>query len=316
MLLIIDGNNIAYRAHFTPQGSLTTKAGEPSGVIKGFLESTRGYLQNFPEIERVVVCWDTGKAEWRKAIFPEYKGNRDYGDDDPEKKESFENLWKQIDILHEILPKFGVQSIRLQNWEADDLVYRVSTMFGEEFSHAMIVTSDKDMYQLVNDKVSIFRPGNGKKEGVVLSPLNFKEIAGVEQEAYIGYKSLLGDPSDNIMGVPGIGEKTAANLINKYGHIDNLLADRDNIMKAKAKRNKAIFEPANLKRIGLNHKLMNFQYVPENEEVSKLVIDALTCEVPNISTKEVKDVLIRWQFVSILTNLRPWITPFFGLESE
>lgn len=318
MLLIVDGNNIAYRAHFTPQGALTKKDGTPSGVIKGFLESIRVYLQKFPETERVIVCWDTGRAKWRTEVYPDYKENRDYGADDVEKKESFEALWNQIDVLHEILPKFGVQSIRLPHWEADDLVYRVATMFGDEFTHAMVATADKDMFQLVNDKVSIYKPGNKFKESVVLSPLNFKEEVGVEQHAYIGYKALIGDPSDNIFGVPGIGEKTAKNLINKYGHINNILGAQGADLKAlmKSKRNARIFEPENLKRLGINNKIMNFQYVPEDPEVTKLVANALTCEVPRMNTKEIKAILMEWQFVSILSSFQSWIFPYMGLETD
>ena len=73
MILLIDGNNVAYRAFHTPQGSLTTKQGEPTGVILGFLNSVKGYLEKFPEVTRVVVAWDGGKAKWRKEIYPDYK---------------------------------------------------------------------------------------------------------------------------------------------------------------------------------------------------------------------------------------------------
>lgn len=323
MILVIDGNNIAYRSFHTAQGELTTKAGEPSGVMLGTLNSLRGYLDKFPEATRMVVVFDGGKAKWRKEIYPEYKANRNYGADSPEEKAKFEGLFKQIDTLNEFLPSLGVYSIKLKGWEADDIISelcKTATKHGK--NHVMVVTTDKDMLQLVSRTVSVYRPG----KDVIVSPLNFYEQTGVTQEAYIGYRALVGDTSDNIIGVQGIGEKTAKNLMDAYGTIDNVLGSRDVKAKLlKSKRTAKIFEPDSLNRLGINNKIMNFNYVPYDPEVEDHVNTSLGVymgpveEAPlplSINTKEVKSFLMKWQFLSLLTNFMPFVTPFMGLGEE
>jgi 5'-3' exonuclease len=313
MLLIIDGNNIAYRAFHTPQGNLTTKQGEPTGVMYGFLNSLKSYLEKFPETTRCVVMWDGGKAEWRKKIYPEYKGNRSYGKDE-EEKAKFDGLFKQINILHEFLPKLGINSVKIYGQEADDLVAIACRILSANNEQAIIVTSDKDMLQLVDENISIYTPYKDK----VISLLNFYEETGVTKEAYIGYRALLGDPSDNIQGVPGIGEKTAKSLMDKYGHIDNILGAQGEAKKAlmKSARTRRIFEPQNLRILGINNKIMNFKYVPHDPEVEKVVKEAIHGPMPTVSSKDVKEFFIRWQFVQNLVNYMTWIIPFKSLGSD
>lgn len=306
MLLIIDGNNIAYRSFHTPQGSLTTKQGEPSGVMFGVLSSLRYYLETFPEVTRVIVPWDGGKAKWRKEIYPEYKANRSYGND-PEEKARFDGLFKQIDELNDFLPKINVQSIKVKGYEADDLIYALCQLYDGDI---MVVTSDKDMLQLVNERTSVFTPYKEKVIGVS----NFYEETGVTREAYMGYRALLGDPSDNIKGVPGIGEKTAKSLLDKYGNIDNILQATGEDKKAlmKSARTKRIFEQENLQILGRNNKIMNFKYV-EYAEVEIQLKESLTNK-GQYDKAEVQKWIMRWQFVSILSNYMSWIIPFRGLE--
>ena len=313
MLMIVDGNNIAYRAFHTPQGSLTTKQGEPSGVIYGFLNSLRSYLEKFPETIRCVVMWDGGKAEWRKQIYPEYKGNRNYGKDE-EEKAKFDGLFKQINILNEFLPKLGINSVKIYKQEADDLVAIACRLLAVNQEPALIVTSDKDMLQLVDTNISIYTPYKDK----VISLLNFYEETGVTKEAYIGYRALLGDPSDNIQGVPGIGEKTAKNLMDKYGHINNILSATGETKKSlmKSARTRRIFEPQNLRTLGINNKIMNFKYVPHDPKVEQVVREAIYGPMPTVSSKEVREFFIRWQFVQNLANYMTWIIPFKSLGEE
>ncbi|MNT21672.1 DNA polymerase I, thermostable [compost metagenome] len=190
-------------------------------------------------------------------------------------------------------------------------------------NYAMVVTTDKDMLQLINKSVSVYRPG----KDVIVSPLNFYEQTGVTQEAYIGYRALVGDTSDNIFGVQGIGEKTAKNLMDQYGNIDNVLGAKgdDKAKLLKSKRTARIFEPEGLNRLGINNKIMNFKYVPYDQEVEDLVHKALGIYMgpeeeapldPAFDTKAFRAFCMRWQFLSILTNYMPFVTPFFGLGDE
>lgn len=166
MILVIDGNNLSHRVFHTPQGQLSTKQGEPSGVMLGVLNAIRQNLQRFPETTRVIVTWDAkGGSSWRKAIYSGYKGNRDYGNDDDAKKEAYEGLWKQMQESHEMLHMVGVHSIKVDGYEADDIMAGIAYYAEgkDNPQHVMIVTSDKDMLQLVSDKVSIYSPYRDKE---------------------------------------------------------------------------------------------------------------------------------------------------------
>jgi DNA polymerase-1 len=315
MLMLVDGNNAAYRAFHTAQGNLRTKGGEASGVILGFLNILKKLLEKFPETHTVVVVWDGGKAKWRKELYPDYKANRSYGQTEEEKLK-FEELYKQIDTLHEFLPNLNVHSIKVKGQEADDIISLISKdMDANGKCPVTIVTSDKDMYQLISENTSVYSPYKDK----VISLLSFYEELGVTKEAYIGFRALVGDTSDNIVGVPGIGEVTAKNLMNKYGHIDNILGATGENKKAllKSKRTEKIFEKANLNTLGINNKIMNFDYVPFDQEVHN-AIERVLVEPSElyVNSKEVRAFFTRWQFLENLTNFVTWIVPFHGLGDD
>ncbi len=309
MILIVDGNNIAYRSFHTPQGMLCTKAGEPTGVMLGVLHSLKVYLDKFQNASKVIVCWDFGKAKWRKEMYPEYKANRSYGDN-PEEKARFDGLFQQINQLDEFLPSLGVQSVKLKEQEADDLIYAVCQMYKNE--PKMVITSDKDMLQLIDRTTTVYTPYKDK----VISLLNFYEETGVTPEAYMGYRALVGDSSDNIPGVPGIGEKTAKGLMDKYGHIDNILnpTAENKALLMKSARTSKIFKPENLAIVGRNHRIMNFKYVNYDDIKDEIIANISDKSV--VDSKAVKDFLVRWQFVSILTNYMPFILTFRSISEE
>ncbi|QPX71718.1 ribonuclease H [Bacillus phage SP8] len=314
MHMLIDGNNLAHRVFHTPQGTLTTKDGTPSGVILGVINSIKGLLEKFPDTEAVTVMWDGGRSEWRKELYPDYKAQRDYGEDDEEKAEAYQGLWDQIEELHNNLDKLAIDSVKLTGYEADDLIALMTEKLESMGKSVLVVTSDKDMLQLVSEKTSVYSP----YKDIVIGLSNFVENTGVELKAYMGYRALVGDTSDNIIGVPGIGEKTAQNLMKKYGHIDNILAStgavRNELMKSK--RNARIFEPENLKRLGINNKIMNFNYIPRDEKVMEY-IDLLSESIPEpINTSKFKRWVMKWQFLSIMSNFMPWVTPFMALGEE
>lgn len=323
MIMLIDGNNLAYRSHHTPQGSLSTKAGESSGVILGVLNSIKGLLEKFPETSKVIVCWDGGKAKWRLDLFPEYKANRSYGDTE-EEKAVFEALYAQMDELHSNLHSFGIHSIKLKGWEADDIIHVVCKTNAEvgESEDILIITSDKDMLQLITPMVSVFTPYKNK----VISTNNFYEETGITQDAYLGYRSLVGDTSDNINGIYGIAEKTAKSLMDKYGHIDNILNAKgsDKATLLKAVRTSRIFDKEGLNILARNNKIMNLNFVPYDVNVETEVNKSLGIYAgadfggeayiaPKYVSKSVKEFCTRWQFVSILSYYMAWIAPFTAL---
>jgi DNA polymerase I len=328
MIMVIDGNNLAHRVLHTPQGNLTTAQGEPSGVMIGVLKAIRQNLQRFPETTRVIVVWDAkGGSAWRKKLYPAYKGNRDYGNDNEEKKKLYEGLWAQMEESHRMLHMVGVHSIKLDGYEADDLMAGIAyAVTKQNKGHVMIVTSDKDMLQLVSDRVSIYSPYRDK----VISPLDFYEETGVTKEAYIGYRALVGDTSDNIMGISGIGEKTAKKLMDEHGHIDNILNAKGDVLKSlmKSKVKSRIFTPEGLQTLGINNKIMNFKHVEFSQDAEDLVNSALGIHFsqapngedvglePQVNSKEFKAWLMRWQVVSILADYLTWISPFLALGED
>lgn len=306
-VLVVDGNNIAYRAFHTPQGGLSTTADEPSGVMLGVLNSLKGYLESFPETTRMVTCWDGGKAEWRKALHPEYKANRTYGEQDPEEKARYDGLFEQINILDRELSRFGIHSLKFKGWEADDLMYAVTEM---EPGHKIIVSTDKDMLQLVSDHVSVY---NLK---MVVSPSNFHEVTGVTQEAYLGYRAMVGDTSDNIPGIHGIGDKTARKYMDEYGHIDNMLAATGDTLKKlmKSKVSQRLFTPEGKAILGRNHKMMNLRYA--DFTTIKPDIKAELNMDHHVGNTNAKQFLQRWQFASILAEYSAFIYPFMRLGKD
>ena len=304
MLMIVDGNNIAMRSFHTPQGDLRSRRGEPTGVIFGVLNSVRSLLEKFPETNRVVVCWDKGKAAWRKAIYPEYKGNRTYGTT-PEEKKKFSEFIEQGDFLHNFLPNLGIHSLKFDGQEADDLMYLTCQIVP---GNKLLVTTDKDMFQLISDQTSVYSPYKDK----VMGKSNFREEMGVSLTSYIGYRCLVGDPSDNINGIQGIGEKTAKGLMDKYGHVDNMLQDKLTLLKSK--RTAKIFTPEGLHILGRNNKLMNLKYA-DLGDLSQRISEVLNQEV-SVDSKKIKEVFVHKDFVSILSNYISWVSPFNGLGAE
>lgn len=302
-------NNLAHRVFHTPQAQLSTKAGEPSGVILGVLNNIKSTIERFPESTRVFAMWDGGKSAWRKEFYPAYKAQRDYGKDDAEKKEKYDTLWKQMEILHQNLHKFGVNSIKIDGQEADDLIASACHCLP---GNKMIVTSDKDMLQLISPEVSVYSPHKGKVIGMV----NFFEETKVTLDAYLGYRALVGDSSDNIFGVPGIGEKTAIGLMDKYGHIDNVLNAQGDDKKAlmKSARTKKIYEQENLQILGRNNKIMSFKFA-QYDILNPVVADAFVNEL-TVDSKNIKEFFIQWGFVQNLTNYVSWVMPFKGLGNE
>jgi len=305
--LVIDGNNIASRAYHTPQGELRSRKGEPTGTILGTLNSLKGYLEKFQDATRMVVVWDYGKSAERMKLHPGYKMNRDHTRDDhtPEEILKFEEYKWQMNEIHKFLPSLGINSLKVKGWEADDLVYATVCLLD---GRKTIISSDKDMLQLINEEVSVF----DLYKDIIVGPHNFEvKTGGVSQKCYLGYRSLLGDDSDNIGGVPGIGKVTAKKLMDTYGHIDIMFKDKNNLM-AKS-RTAAIFKPENLAIIGRNHKLMNLGYVNYGD-IREDILGMITPR-HELNTQGVKDFFMRLEFVSVMSNFTSWMT-YFRLLGE
>jgi len=221
-LIIIDGYGILFRAFFAmPQ--LTTQAGIPIGAVYGFVNIVSKLLQS-EKYNYAVIALDSGSGDSvRKKIYPQYKANRN---------ECPKELLPQFDILDEAIIAMGVASYRMSGYEADDIICSYANIAKKNETKATIVSSDKDLMQLVGDGVHLYNAAIRKtyNENAVLQKF------GVNPQNIADLLSLVGDASDNIPGVPSIGNKTAISLIEQFGNIANIYANLDNIKSAKIKK--------------------------------------------------------------------------------
>ncbi len=218
-ILIIDGNNIAYR-NFAAHKELRTSEGESTGAVFGFLNSLRHLVKYIKPI-LIVVCWDGGRKTWRKDVFAEYKANRSQDGD-------YDDYQHQIERLKEVLCHLQAFQIQVADVEADDLV---GIIYGElSKSHPevrfVIVSSDKDYYQLLGTDLYIVDRRTGKNH--VYSANWFQKQFGIYPHQWIDVRAIEGDTSDNIPGVKGVGPVNAIRLIQEHGSLEGIaLANAD-----------------------------------------------------------------------------------------
>lgn len=214
--LILDGNNLLFRAFYAlPQ--LTNFEGVYSNGVFGFTNMLIKLIKE-ENPEYIAVAFDGPKKTFRHEKFPEYKGTR---------KPAPEELLSQFPILKDLLQKMNITIIEGDGFEADDIIGTLSKKFTE--TENIIVSADRDAFQLLNDNTSILLPKKGISESILLTKDNLKEYYGVNPDQVIDLKSLMGDSSDNIPGVGGVGEKTALDLITRFTSLDGVYANLDQL---------------------------------------------------------------------------------------
>lgn len=208
-LFLIDGNSFCYRAFYAIR-SLSTSRGEPTNAIYGFVTMLRK-LVNEERPEYLAVCFDVKEPTFRHERFKEYKAHR---------KPMPEELVEQIPPIKEFVRISGVPFFEMPGFEADDLLGTLARKAEKKGFEVVIVTGDKDALQLVDDKIRIY---NTHKEGLIYDVPKVRErFEGLGPEKVVEVMALMGDSSDNIPGVPGVGEKTAIRLIQTYGSVEGL----------------------------------------------------------------------------------------------
>lgn len=207
-LLLIDGNSVLNRAYFALP-PLNDKDGRNVNAVYGFTNVLIKAVDNYKP-DKIIVAFDKRGVNFRKEIYPEYKANRSGMPED---------LFQQVPVLHDLLALMKVSVVEKGGVEADDIIGTITSAFdGDSF----IVSGDRDMFQLVSDKVTVLFTKRGVTEVETITPESLKENYNLTPRQVIEYKALRGDTSDNIPGVYGVGEKTATSLIAKYGSIENL----------------------------------------------------------------------------------------------
>ncbi|MEM8951540.1 MAG: DNA polymerase I, partial [Pseudomonadota bacterium] len=231
-LLLIDGSGYIFRAFFALP-PLTDKIGTPVGAVYGFCNMLFKLAQDRPG-EQMIVVFDKGSHSFRNEMYADYKANRD---------EPPEDLVPQFPLVREAANAFGVPVVELEGFEADDIIATYARQAAADGRPVTVVSSDKDLMQLIGDGIEMFDPMKAKEIGrdeVI-------EKFGVGPEKVRDVLALAGDTSDNVPGVPGIGVKTAALLLDEFGDLEHLLAGAETIKQKKRREN--LIEFADLARI-------------------------------------------------------------------
>ncbi|HTU29315.1 MAG TPA: 5'-3' exonuclease H3TH domain-containing protein, partial [Solirubrobacteraceae bacterium] len=227
-LFLIDGNSLAYRAFFALPESIATSTGVPTNAIFGFASMLVKILTDYGP-KATVVVWDRGHSG-RKEVYAEYKAQRSSRPD---------LLKEQWPALEPLVEAFGYRNLGIDGYEADDVIASIAERAKHEEPpiQVMVVTGDRDAYQLVDDRVSIMTTSRGITDTKVYDRQGVIDRYGIPPELVPDFIGLKGDTSDNIPGVPGIGDKTAADLLQRFGSLENVLAAIDEISGAKRKQN-------------------------------------------------------------------------------
>ena len=212
MIFLIDGHSIAFRAFYALPETLTTKDGFPTNVIHGFLMMISKLVNNY-DVEEIIITWDVSKKTFRNEIYDEYKANRSSSPD---------NFKIQIKELQNLLSKFNLPQLSLEGYEADDVLGSLSHFFNKKNKKVTIVTGDRDSFQLINSKTRIMYTKRGISDVEIYDSEAFIQKYEILTSQYVEYLALKGDKSDNIPGLPGVGEKTAISLLQKYKNISNI----------------------------------------------------------------------------------------------
>jgi DNA polymerase-1 len=222
VIYLLDGHALAYRAYYAitrgASTGFTTRNGEPTAGAFGFASILlRLFEQDNPDY--IAVAFDTGLT-FRDDLFPQYKGTRE---------KMPEDLRPQIDRIRQLVDAFNIPRLEVNGYEADDVLGSVATWAAKNGLGVKILTGDRDLLQLVNDRIIVNLPGKTLSDAHDYRTADVEANLGVEPKQVIDYKALVGDKSDNIPGVMGIGEKTASNLLKTYATLDNIYQHLDEL---------------------------------------------------------------------------------------
>ena len=215
-LILIDGSSYLYRAFYVPQlKRMQTNDGQPTGAVFGVVNMIKSLLTEYPDAN-VVAIFDAKGKNFRHELFTDYKANRPSMPDE---------LRSQIDYVHRAVKALGLPLVAMPGVEADDVIGTYAKLASDAGQTVLVATGDKDLAQIVNDKVNLI----DTMKKVILDEAGVADKFGVQPDQIIDYLALMGDSSDNIPGVPKVGPKTAVKWIAEYGSLDGVVENADNI---------------------------------------------------------------------------------------
>ncbi|WP_336318556.1 DNA polymerase I [Streptomyces lavendofoliae] len=216
----MDGHSLAYRAFFAlPAENFTTASGQTTNAIYGFASMLANTLRD-ESPTHFAVAFDVSRKTWRSADFPEYKANRSKTPDE---------FKGQVELIGELLDTMNADRFAVEGFEADDIIATLATQAEAAGFEVLIVTGDRDSFQLVSDHITVLYPTKGVSELTRFTPEKVQEKYGLTPAQYPDFAALRGDPSDNLPGIPGVGEKTATKWINQFGSFAELVERADEV---------------------------------------------------------------------------------------
>jgi DNA polymerase-1 len=227
-LFLIDGNSLVYRAFFALPESIATSKGQPTNAIFGFASMLVKLISEYG-LKPTLVVWDAGMSG-RDQIYEPYKGHRDKRPD---------LLSEQWPYMHPLVDSFGYENVKVSGYEADDVIATLAGQARAQGIEVMVVTGDRDLFQLIEPGVRIMATGRGITDTKIYDREAVVDRYGIPPELVPDFVGLKGDTSDNIPGVPGIGDKTASQLLQEWGDLEGVLANIESISGAKRKQNLA-----------------------------------------------------------------------------
>lgn len=219
-LLLLDGHSLAYRAFYAlPVENFATSTGQPTNAVYGFTSMLINVLKD-EKPTHVAVAFDISRQTFRSEIFPEYKAQRE---------SSPAEFKGQVELIKEVLDALGIPAVTAEGFEADDVIATLVHQAEEVGAHTRIVTGDRDAFQLVNQDTMVLYPRKGVSDLARMTPEAIEAKYTIRADQYVDYAALRGDPSDNLPGIPGVGEKTAAKWLNLYGDLQELIDHADEV---------------------------------------------------------------------------------------
>src|SRR5215510_3799336 len=229
-LFLVDGNNLAYRAYFALPEELATSEGMPTNALLGFTNMLFKLLTDYRP-KGVAVAWDTRPVE-RMELSEEYKSDR---------RPMADLLREQFPYFRPIVEAFGYRNLEFEGWEADDVIATLAARADELGIKTCVVSTDRDAFQLVSENISLMMTPRGVADVNVYTPERVEARLGIRADKVPDFIGLKGDTSDNIPGIPGIGDKTAGQLVAQYGSLEDVVEHAAELSPA---RSRAIAENA------------------------------------------------------------------------
>lgn len=282
-LVIIDGKSVFYRGYYA-MPNLSTADGTPTGGVYGFAALSLELIKKLKP-DYVCVAWDKPKTNIRKRleIYPEYKAGR---------KPAPADFYAQIPILHELLEAFSWPLYELDDYEADDIMATLSHKASERGIETCLISSDLDMLQAIQPNTHVYALKKGLTNIDLFKPDSFQEKYGIRVDQFLDLKALKGDSSDNIPGVPGIGEKTAVQLLQQFDNMEGIYENLWQIKDATRRKLEAGRESADVSK-----KVATLWFDAPVE------LDLEAMDVNDLDTAKLKELLNHLEFRSLLRNL-------------